>query len=110
METQSKRTSENSEDLRFVQKETSGLHSGQQDRHSLHDEQAAHLRSAFAEAISRSQLEIGQYLLETVFKGDVETVRAKRSRSSDFSRSYTVGTRPQMNKLLARRPLRGRRR
>jgi len=56
METHSKHTHENSEDFSFVQEENSGLLSGQQDRHPLADEEAAHLRSAIAEGISRSQL------------------------------------------------------
>ncbi|MGB6063252.1 MAG: hypothetical protein WBG50_00475 [Desulfomonilaceae bacterium] len=110
METQSKHTRENLEDLRFVQEENSGLHSGQQDRRSLHDEEAGHLRGALAEAISKCQLEIGQYLLETVFKGGVEAVFAKRPRPTDFGTSSRSGVRPQRNKLMARSPFLGRRR
>lgn len=108
METQGKHTSENSENFGFVQEGNPGLCSVRQDRHSSRGQEAAHLRSTLADAISKAQLEIGQYLLETIFEGDVETVLAKSPRPSDFRTSSRSGMRPQRNKFIVRRPLRHR--
>ncbi len=110
METTSKHKSENLKDFSSIHKAKNGRYSAERTAHRPSDEQAAHLHAVIAQSISDSQLEIGRWILDNVFDGDVRAALSGRSQHTGISSSQKSGGRPRRDRLMARRSMRGRRR